>query len=174
MLNSDYKIFTSTITARILPALIDHISPQQTGFVPGRNITDNTHLLNLLQTTLEDMHDSDPEAGAGGAFILIDQEKAFDSCAWTTIREAFKSVGFGAYTCSLIDTICNPNVPLERRIRINGIRDPTPFQFPCQMLSPPRRCTQPHRLCTLHGTLRAHVGSAKAAGWLARPAWHSR
>ena len=49
------------------------ISEEQTGFVPGRVITWNSHLLNLIQAYIE-------ETDEEWLFIFLDCEKAFDRC----------------------------------------------------------------------------------------------
>ena len=117
---------STLITSRIVKALIDHISPVQTGFVPERLITDNTQLLYLLQAIIEDRYDSG-DGSEGGAFVMLDQEKAFDSISWDTIRRSFRAVGFGDELCTWIDTLYNTDLPFLRSLRINGEKS-SPFQ----------------------------------------------
>lgn len=68
MLNNDYKIISSVINRRVKSILPSAILPTQTGFVPGRLITEN------VITILEVMRRS-PD----WIIALIDIEKAFDS-----------------------------------------------------------------------------------------------
>jgi hypothetical protein len=119
LLNSDYKILSAIITKRIVNVVIDYITPWQTGFVPERLITDNTQLLYLLQSVIEDRYESGDHE-AGGAFVMLDQEKAFDSVSWDTIRKTFRAMGFGPHMCAWVDVLCNSSAPVTRTLRING------------------------------------------------------
>ena len=68
MLNNDYKILTRILTARINKVVPLIISPEQTGFVPGRFIVDNTQLIRLLQAWADDKEKE-------GMLVAIDFEK---------------------------------------------------------------------------------------------------
>ena len=59
------------------------ISSPQTGFVPHRQITENTHLLKLVQAYLD-------ETDEEGLIVLLDCEKAFDRCSWEFMHEALQ------------------------------------------------------------------------------------
>ena len=68
LLNSDYKIYSSTLNFRIRPLLSTLIHPDQTGYVPKRNILENIIALDLVKFWQPN------------AFIaLIDFTKAFDT-----------------------------------------------------------------------------------------------
>ena len=54
LLNVDYKILTKVLGARIAATLDSIISSPQTGFVPRRRISDNSHLLSLIQAYLDE------------------------------------------------------------------------------------------------------------------------
>ena len=54
-------------------------------------------------------------------FIMLDQAKAFDSVAWATINTVIPALGFGHLISSWIATIYNPQHPMMRRIRCNGM-----------------------------------------------------
>ena len=60
---------------RLKQTLDSIISSPQTGFVPKRQITENTHLLKLIQAYLD-------ETDEEGIMIFLDCEKAFDRCSW--------------------------------------------------------------------------------------------
>ena len=49
LLNVDYKILTKVLGERIKVTLDSIISAPQTGFVPKRQIAENTHLMRLIQ-----------------------------------------------------------------------------------------------------------------------------
>ena len=91
------------------------IFEEQTGFVPGRVITWNSHLLNLIQAYIE-------ETDEEGLFIFLDCEKAFDRCSWPFLRQAAREIGFGPGICSWIDTLYCDEAPPRRRVVCNGHR----------------------------------------------------
>ena len=76
LLNCDYKIFTRILTQRMNTAVLQFVSPQQTGFVQNSFIAENIMLLKLLQAKVEE---EDEEA----IFLFLDMEKAFDRCSWS-------------------------------------------------------------------------------------------
>ena len=82
------SILTSILAKRIATAVADVITPAQNGFLPGRFICDNTLTVNLLQAILE-------ERDEDAALLFLDQEKAFDRVAWSTINMAIEAIGFG-------------------------------------------------------------------------------
>ena len=51
---------------------------------------------------------------------MLDQEKAFDSVSWDTIRKTFRAMGFGPHMCAWVDVLCNSSAPVTRTLRING------------------------------------------------------
>ena len=56
-------------------AVLQFVSPQQTGFVQHSFIAENLMLLKLLQTKIEE---EDEEA----IYLFLDMEKAYDRCSW--------------------------------------------------------------------------------------------
>ena len=100
LLNLDYKILTKILVGRMKGVIDTVISEAQTGFVPGRVITWNSHLLNLIEAYLD-------ETDEEGLFIFLDCEKAFDRVSWPFLRQAAKEIGFGPRMCRWIDTIYN-------------------------------------------------------------------
>ena len=98
LLNIDYKILAKILVSRLKKVIDTVISEEQTGFVPGRVITWNSHLLNLIQAYIE-------ETDEEGLFIFLDCEKAFDRCSWPFLRQAAREIGFGPGICSWIDTL---------------------------------------------------------------------
>ena len=78
-LNTIYKIASGSIASRIKTVLDKLISTDQTGFIKGRYIGENTRLVyDLLQFTEEN--------NIPGLLLLIDFEKAFDSLSWSFIN----------------------------------------------------------------------------------------
>ena len=77
------------------------INTDQTGFMEGKFIGDNTRLVyNLLQFT--------DEKHIPGLLLLIDCEKAFDSVSWSFINKVLKFFNFGPFIIKWI-TVSNKN-----------------------------------------------------------------
>ena len=87
LLNSDYKILMRALTARMNEAVVQFVSPSQNGFVPDSFIAENSMLLKLIQSYVEE---EDSEA----MFLFADMEKAFDRCSWSFLLEALAMLGF--------------------------------------------------------------------------------
>lgn len=71
------------------------ISADQTGFIPGRYIGENTRLVYDIMsfTELQDLP---------GLLVMINVEKAFDSVSWKFIQETFNFFNFGPSFCKWI------------------------------------------------------------------------
>ena len=84
VLNTDYKIFTKTLTNRLTTVAPYLIHPDQASFMKGRKIADQTDLIQLMINKCETDHDN-------GAIVCLDQEKAYDKIAhpflWATLRK---------------------------------------------------------------------------------------
>lgn len=78
------RLYTSRIKS-VLPIIINN---DQTGFIPGRYIGENTRLIYdiLFYTGVNDLP---------GLLFLIDFEKAFDSVLWKFINEVLDFFNFG-------------------------------------------------------------------------------
>ena len=88
LLNSTYKLASSCIAERIKTVLPSLISNDQSGFIPGRFIGENTRLIyDILHFTEEN--------DIPGILLLIDFEKAFDSISWTFIEQVLDLFNFG-------------------------------------------------------------------------------
>jgi hypothetical protein len=110
--NVSLKIITKTIANRIKPFLNDIISPNQSAFVPGRLITDNTLIANevfhyLSQTTRQ----------TGYVGIKTDMAKAYDRLEWDFLHVTLTSMNFPQ---KLINTILNCVTTVSFSILING------------------------------------------------------
>jgi len=110
--NTDVKIITKAITLKLNPILESIISPTQTAYVPKRQVSDNTFLLDkiiqLANKTEENL------------FILsLDAQKAFDSVDHEYMFRTLKSFGFGDEFISTIRTIYND---LTASVLVNGFK----------------------------------------------------
>ena len=89
LLNCDYKIAAKTIANsinRVLPALINN---DQTGFLKGRFVEENTLLINSLICYAK-------EQNIPGLLLSLDFGKAFDTIEWYFIPNTLSFFGFGA------------------------------------------------------------------------------
>jgi hypothetical protein len=88
LLNTVYKVASSCIAEQIKSVLPILISNDQTGFIPGRYIGENTRLIyDILHFT--------EEQDIPGIPLLIDFEKAFDSISWMFIESVLDFFNFG-------------------------------------------------------------------------------
>jgi hypothetical protein len=71
--NCDHKLITRTYNARLLKVIGDHITPTQTAYIKGRNISDNLRLINSAVKL------TDYENDVNGTIIALDAQKVFDS-----------------------------------------------------------------------------------------------
>ena len=115
----DYKIMSKALVARMKPVMDEIVSSPQLGFVPGRVITEATHLVDLAMALAD-------EEAAEGILVAADWEKAFDRVSWDYLHEAVRALGFGPQFCEWIRMIYNEHQPPMRCVKANGERG-TPF-----------------------------------------------
>ena len=88
-MNVDTKIASKVIAERkksLLPKLIHY---NQSGYIPGRNISENIpSILDIMDYTII--------KNLPGILLFIDFEKAFDSLEWTFLEKMFESIRFWA------------------------------------------------------------------------------
>ena len=80
LLNVIYKIASGCIANRLKSVLPKLISSDQTGFISGRYIGENTRLIN-------DIMDHVDKEYIPGLLLIVDFEKAFDSIFWEFIAD---------------------------------------------------------------------------------------
>lgn len=122
LLNTDYKILTRILTKRIEKGMREFVSAEQNGFVPGRQITDNTWLCKLIQAYLD-------EKDEPGMFLFLDLEKAFDRVSHEYLLKAVEAAGLPQGYTRWIELLYNAERPPVRRARVNGETSP---YFPIQ------------------------------------------
>jgi hypothetical protein len=71
LLNSDYKMFTKALALKLACTAPIVIHENQAGFIPGRSITDQIRLTQMIMNYAEVEEQE-------GAIIALDQEKAYD------------------------------------------------------------------------------------------------
>jgi hypothetical protein len=115
------KIITKSIANRIKLVLPNIISPQQSAFLPGRLITDNTLL--AFETFHHLKHNKNKIKGYVG--IKLDMAKAYDRLEWSFINNTLSTMGFPS---SLVHTIMRCISTVSYSILVN--RQPSPYFKP--------------------------------------------
>ncbi len=119
----DLKIYAKVFASRLEKVIHSLIKEDQTGFIKGRNASDNMRrLLHIL-----DFADSHPTPCA---VFSLDAEKAFDRLVWNYMWAVLQCFSFGEHFVSMIKTlyhspaasvitgnIISPSFPLQRGTR---------------------------------------------------------
>ncbi len=119
----DLKIYAKVFASRMEKVIHSLIKEDQTGFIKGRNASDNMRrLLHIL-----DFADSHP---THCAVFSLDAEKAFDRLVWNYMWAVLQCFGFGEHFISMIKTlyhspaasvitgnIISPSFPIQRGTR---------------------------------------------------------
>ena len=88
LLNTVYKIASGAIASRFKSVLHYIINNDQTGFIQGRFIGENTRLMYDIMNYAE-------ENNIPGLLLLVDFEKAFDTVSWSFIQKVLQFFNFG-------------------------------------------------------------------------------
>ena len=118
LLNGDYKILTRILTQRMNTAVLQFVSPQQNGFVPGGFLPENLMQLKLIQAWIED---EDEEA----FLVFLDMEKAFDRCSWQYLMAALEKIGFDKNFINYVSLFYSHDHPPTRQLSMNGTLGPS-------------------------------------------------
>ncbi|KAJ1145803.1 hypothetical protein NDU88_012087 [Pleurodeles waltl] len=110
LLNIDAKLFTGILAHRLnyyMPGLVD---PDQAGFIPHRQCSDNTkRLLHLLDKTDWSRREA--------LFLSIDAEKAFNRLHWPYLFKVLERFGLGP---GFVNWICCIYQSPSASVRVNG------------------------------------------------------
>lgn len=87
--NVCYKVITKAMTNRIKGVICELIGPEQSSFVPERQIMDN---IVVYQEVLHSMRKK--KGKKGFMAIKIDLEKAYDRLSWQFIEDTLREAGF--------------------------------------------------------------------------------
>ena len=104
LLNTDYRLMTKVLALRLAPVLASVIGPEQTAFMPGRQIGDTITFLQLLPQQLRS------NAAAGGqptsaAVAFLDFKKAYDSVNRSFLLAVMDATGAGPDLIHWVRTI---------------------------------------------------------------------
>jgi hypothetical protein len=111
LLGSLYKILAKTLARRLQDLLPSVIRPNQTGFVEGRSILDNTFLAQEAQAWAE-------ESNQDLILLLLDFEKAFDKIEWSFLFKALTKLGFCPKWVSWVSSFYTS---ASSTIKLNGV-----------------------------------------------------
>ena len=109
LINVDLKILTKTLSNRLRPVLPSIVHRSQTA-VNGRRIDDTVHLL-------RDMVDLINKDDSEGAFIFLDQEKAFDRVEHDFLYKTLAAFGVGDDFIGWLRVLYSN---ASTRIKVNG------------------------------------------------------
>lgn len=112
LLNVQYKILSSVVAQRLKSVASFLINHDQTAYIKGRFIGENTRALyDIIQ------HCSDQKLD--GAILSVDFEDAFNSLSWQYTIRVFESLGFGPKFMCLFNLLYT-NKEMFSRILLNG------------------------------------------------------
>ena len=117
MINTDAKLLCKVLSRRLDRVISSLVHPDQTGFIGGRYIHENTML--VRETQKHFAADNSPRA-----ILFVDQEKAFDRCDWSFRDRVLQRLGFGPYFLGLVSLLHNG---LNSSVLLNG-HISAPFQ----------------------------------------------
>ena len=86
--NTVYKAASASKANHIKPVIYKLISRDQSGFILGRYIGDNTRIVYDLRQFVDEKKNP-------GLLLLIDFEKAYVSLPWSFMKNVLKSFNFG-------------------------------------------------------------------------------
>ena len=110
LLNTVYKLGSSSIANRLKTILPKIINEDQTGFIKNRFIGDNIRLIYDIMAYL--LENNEP-----GLLVCLDFEKAFDSLDWNFLHKVLVAFGFKNDFCSWIKSFYSN---IKSTVSING------------------------------------------------------
>lgn len=131
LLNSDYKLLSKVISARLKYKLVNLISPEQKCGIPNRRI-EEVHL-NIAAVLTDSMKNSKPVT-----ILTIDQSKAFDKVNQTFLFEAMDSLNIDKHIITWAKILyknCKSQIQINKILRTppievhSGIRQGCPLSM---------------------------------------------
>lgn len=90
------KVISKLLAARLAIVLPSIISPNQGGFVKGRNILDNILLAQEMAQSIKN------SIRGGNVILKLDMNKAYDSISWLGLLKVMRKFGFGEVWIDMI------------------------------------------------------------------------
>lgn len=100
LMNSVMKLLSKVLARRLKTVMNSLVSPTQSAFIQGRQITDNILLANEVISALQSKK-------AKGLVFKIDFEKAFDKIRWNFVFEVLQKMNFASRWIDWISSIFN-------------------------------------------------------------------
>ncbi|XP_024172006.1 uncharacterized protein LOC112178017 [Rosa chinensis] len=156
--NVIYNIGSKVLANRLKPLLDDIISQQQSAFVPGRLISDNSLLAFEISHCLKRRR----RGNVGFCALKLDMSKAYDRVEWDFLEAVLDKLGFGAtwirWTMACVSTVsysflvngdpCG-NISPSRGLRQGDAISPYLFLLCAEVLS--RMIKEAERNDLMHG-----------------------
>jgi hypothetical protein len=120
LLGNTYKVLVKVFARRIQIALTHIIRPNQTSFMEGKSIIDNTY---MAQEALEWVEESEQDL----ILLLLDFEKTFDRIEWGFLFTALSKLGFSDTWVRWVRSLY---FAASSAIKVNGAIRPN-FQLAC-------------------------------------------
>ena len=164
LINVIAKIMTGTMNARLRRHLDDIIPQLQTGFVPGRSISEN---IIFIQDALHYAQTRCPNA----IVVSLDFEKAYDRVQWTYLTQVLSKSGFGPRFVRFVEKIyhnrsarfiINGDVTTPFAIE-RGVQQGDPISPSLFVISTTPLCLALQRKSTSHGIPITEDSAAPAA-----------
>ena len=141
LLNVDAKIASKVIAERMKRLLPEVIHNNQSGYIPGRNISENIRsILDIMEYT--------KAKKLPGLLLFIDFEKAFDSLEWDFLEKCLKKFNFGPdlirwintfyndiQSCVINNGLCSQYFNIERGVRQGDSLSPYLFVTAVEILA---------------------------------------
>jgi ribonuclease HI len=112
--NVSYKIITKIMVNRLKKIIPQVVSPFQTGFVPGRNITENIVIAQEMLHSMMKMR-----SRVGFFVIKVDLSKAYDRLNWDFIKKVLTEVNLPN---EMINVIMSCITSVQSNVLWNGSR----------------------------------------------------
>jgi hypothetical protein len=112
--NVSYKIITKLMVNRLKTIIPKVVSPFQTGFVPGRNITENIVIAQEMLYNMTKMR-----SNVGFFVMKVDLSKAYDRLNWEFIHKVLAEVNL---PIEMINVIMNCITSVQSNVLWNGSR----------------------------------------------------
>jgi len=109
-MNTDCKMYTNLVNARLAPWAVSKIHDDQIGFVPGRLMSDHTRLAQAVAHMCG-------STGTAGYLVSLDQAKAYDRVDQSWLLRVMKAMGLPRCLVGMIQDVL-PNC--RSRVRINS------------------------------------------------------
>ncbi|XP_026419678.1 uncharacterized protein LOC113315627 [Papaver somniferum] len=113
LINGLYKFISKILAMRLKTVLDEIIAPNQSAFIPKRQIVDNIVIAHEMLHTM-----NTSKSKKGFLALKLDLSKSFDKMEWNFIVKIFKNFGFSDKWCSMIYECIST---VKSTVLLNGI-----------------------------------------------------